>query len=136
MKKGDNIIVMSSDVKATYRISEIELKIEYDDDSHTIEEFDHIWLEKRIFENVKLTEIDDLQIKNFVETKVKLDKDDYDEDLTLKFDADKITGRLIILANGKEAFDGKIDGDNNEITIEKRYLKSGSNKFKFIGVSS
>ena len=135
VKVGSNSITFSSDVKETYRLENVEFDLRFDDNSYEILELDYVVLQKRIPENVKLDDLDDVSIRNYKEYSFNLTAEDIKQDLVLRFNSDRRDGKLFIIVNDNEVFSQQLKSADNEIVVEKRFLKQGPNIIRFLAIS-
>jgi len=133
LKSGSNKIVFYSEVKDSYRLENIELKLKYKDDTEIID-YGYVRLEEEFYETKEYKDLGDDAIKNYVEFSVKLGEDDIEDDLMLRFDSDNTEGKLIVYFNKDKIYEGDVD-QVNEIILPKKYLEEGKNTLKLVGIS-
>lgn len=131
---GRNNITYQSDVENTYRVEDVEINTTYND-STALKTFDYIVLEKREYEETKFSDLEDTDIKNYIEYDFTLDSEEIKNDMKLAFNTDLRKGNLYVHVNSKKVFNGAVNASNNELVIPKSYLKEGKNTIKFLGIN-
>jgi len=133
LKEGVNKVTFSAEVEDSYRLEDIELKSENEDDTDK-EDLGYVRLEEPFVTKKTVKELDDVEITSIVEYDVSISRNDAKEDLYLEFDGSERDGKLQVYVNGRRIFEGKIS-KSNEIKIAKKYLDNGKNEIKFVGIS-
>lgn len=132
---GRNNIVFKTDGDVDYTIDGILLNMTYDNGSSEAQNLFEVSFVPSDGQRTNLDNLEDVDIKNYAELEVDLNKEDLDEDLILTFNGNQRDGILTILVNEKELFSSEVQRHLNEVTIPKEYLREGTNYLTFVGTS-
>ncbi|RMF56232.1 hypothetical protein D6745_00030 [Candidatus Woesearchaeota archaeon] len=132
---GTNIIKFKTAPSEDYRITNMELKSEFNDGTSDTQKIYDVRFERSGEGNEEEVEsISDVEIRNYKEYEIDLSSKDVEDGLVLQFTGAERDGNIIVYANDELVYEGKISRRTNKIYVPKEYLEEGTNYFTFVGV--
>ncbi|MBU0758633.1 MAG: hypothetical protein KKF44_11295 [Nanoarchaeota archaeon] len=133
LSSGTNVLRFFTSPLESYNVYDIRLTAIFSDGTDSIQDLYEIWFkETDETPNIKVQSLPDFQLTNIKRYSVDLRGSEITEDIIFEFDVTEDEGRLIVLVNDIEVYQGHAKKGVMALKIQKELLEDGSNIIEFI----